>query len=52
MHYEVTPLVVAEVISSWTSIPVANLIEASSAQIMEFADRLRTRIRGQEHVDT
>lgn len=49
MHYEVTPLVVAEVISSWTSIPVANLIEASSAQIMEFADRLRTRIRGQEH---
>ncbi len=49
IHHEVTPQVIAEVVSSWTAIPVENLIEAPSAQIVEFADRLRARIRGQEH---
>lgn len=49
LHYEVTPHVVADVISGWTAIPVENLIEAPSARVVEFADRLRARIRGQEH---
>ncbi|ACQ91829.1 type VI secretion ATPase, ClpV1 family [Tolumonas auensis DSM 9187] len=49
IHHEVTPQVVAEVISSWTAIPVENLIEAPSARVVEFADRLRARIRGQAH---
>jgi type VI secretion system protein VasG len=49
IHHEVTPAVVAEVIASWTGIPVANLIETPSAQVVEFAERLRSRIRGQAH---
>lgn len=49
IHHEVTPRVVAEVIASWTAIPVANLIETPSTQVTEFADRLAARIRGQEH---
>lgn len=49
VHFEVTPQVVAEVISAWTAIPVANLIEASSLQIMEFHDRMSQRIKGQSH---
>ena len=49
LHYEVTPHVVADVISGWTAIPVENLIEAPSVRVVEFADRLRGRIRGQEH---
>lgn len=49
IHHEVTPHVVAEVISGWTAIPVENLIEAPSVRVVEFAERLRGRIRGQEH---
>lgn len=49
VHHEVTPHVIAEVISGWTAIPVENLIEAPSARVVEFAARLRGRIRGQEH---
>lgn len=48
IHHEVTPHVVADVIASWTGIPLVNLIETPSTQVTEFALRLQTRIRGQD----
>lgn len=48
IHHEVTPHVVADVIASWTGIPLVNLIETPSTQVTEFAERLQTRIRGQD----
>ncbi|MDD2341645.1 MAG: type VI secretion system ATPase TssH [Tolumonas sp.] len=48
IHHEVTPHVVADVIASWTGIPLANLIETPSTQVTEFAARLQGRIRGQD----
>ncbi len=49
VHFEVTPAVIAEVISGWTAIPVSNLIETSSQQIMDFRDRMQQRIKGQAY---
>lgn len=48
IHHEVTPHVVADVIASWTGIPLVNLIETPSTQVTEFALRLQTRICGQD----
>ncbi len=48
IHHEVTPHVVADVIASWTGIPLVNLIETPSTQVTEFAARLQGRIRGQD----
>ncbi len=48
IHHEVTPHVIADVIASWTGIPLVNLIETPSTQVTEFAERLQTRIRGQD----
>ncbi len=48
VYHEVTPHVVADVIASWTGIPLVNLIETPSTQVTEFAERLQTRIRGQD----
>mgnify|MGYP000875012674 FL=1 len=48
IHHEVTPHVVADVIASWTGIPLVNLIETPSKQVTEFAARLQGRIRGQD----
>jgi type VI secretion ATPase, ClpV1 family len=48
IHHEVTPHVVADVIASWTGIPLVNLIETPSTQVTEFAERLQVRIRGQD----
>lgn len=49
IHHEVTPQVVAEVISSWTGIPVGNLIKSASSRVMQFADQMRQRVKGQDH---
>ncbi len=48
VHHEVTPHVIADVIASWTGIPLVNLIETPSTQVTEFAARLQGRIRGQD----
>jgi len=52
IHHEVTPHVVAEVIASWTGIPVGNLIKSSSARVMNFADNMQQRVKGQDHAIT
>ena len=48
VSYEVSPRLVAEVISHWTGIPATQLAREHSARIASFADDLRRRIRGQE----
>ena len=49
VHYEVSEQLVAEVISAWTGIPLTNLIEQRSHQVLEFSERMQGRIRGQAH---
>jgi len=49
IHYEVSPLVVAQVISDWTGIPVGNMLRGDKDAIMAFGERLRGRIKGQDH---
>src|SRR5690606_23136024 len=46
--YEVSPRLVAEVISHWTGVPLSQLAREHSARVTGFADDLRQRIRGQE----
>lgn len=48
VHYEVSEQLVAEVIAAWTGIPLSNLIEQRSHQVLEFSERMQMRIRGQQ----
>jgi type VI secretion system protein VasG len=48
VSFEVCPRLVAEVISAWTGVPLAQLAREHNARIASFSTDLRTRIRGQE----
>lgn len=48
VSFEVCPRLVAEVISAWTGVPLAQLAREHNAKVASFATDLRTRIRGQE----
>ena len=48
VSHEVSPRLVAEVISHWTGIPATQLAQEHNTRIASFADDLRQRIRGQE----
>lgn len=48
VSHEVSPRLVAEVISHWTGIPVSQLAREHSTRVARFAGDLRQRIRGQE----
>lgn len=48
VDFEVCPRLVAEVISAWTGVPLAQLACEHSAKVARFAADLRARIRGQE----
>ncbi|MHC8302663.1 type VI secretion system ATPase TssH [Pseudomonas sp. ZS1P83] len=48
VSFEVCPRLVAEVISAWTGVPLAQLAREHNAKVASFASDLRTRIRGQE----
>lgn len=48
VSFEVCPRLVAEVISHWTGIPLAQLAREHNARVLSFADDLRQRIRGQD----
>ena len=48
VSFEVCPRLVAEVISAWTGVPLAQLAQEHNAKVARFATDLRTRIRGQE----
>ncbi|GGU83532.1 ClpV1 family T6SS ATPase [Pseudomonas laurentiana] len=48
VSFEVCPRLVAEVISAWTGVPLAQLAQEHNAKVSCFAADLRARIRGQE----
>jgi len=48
VSFEVCPRLVAEVISAWTGVPLAQLAREHNARVASFATELGTRIRGQE----
>lgn len=48
VSFEVCPRLVAEVISAWTGVPLAQLAREHNAKVARFATDLRTRIRGQK----
>ncbi|MCF7533720.1 type VI secretion system ATPase TssH [Pseudomonas petrae] len=48
VSFEVCPRLVAEVISAWTGVPLAQLAREHNAKIARFSTDLRDRIRGQE----
>ncbi|WP_415772299.1 type VI secretion system ATPase TssH [Pseudomonas sp. LB3P38] len=48
VSFEVCPRLVAEVISAWTGVPLAQLAREHNAKVASFATDLRIRIRGQE----
>ncbi len=48
VSFEVCPRLIAEVVSNWTGIPVEQLAREHNARVMQFADDLRERVRGQE----
>lgn len=49
VSFEVCPRLVAEVISGWTGVPLAQLALEHNARVARFGSDLRERIRGQEH---
>ncbi|MGY2257542.1 type VI secretion system ATPase TssH [Pseudomonas sp. SDO55104_S430] len=48
VSFEVCPRLVAEVISAWTGVPLAQLAREHNVRVANFAADLRLRIRGQE----
>ncbi|MDR6711419.1 type VI secretion system protein VasG [Pseudomonas hunanensis] len=48
VSFEVCPRLVAEVISAWTGVPLAQLAREHNAKLASFTTELRARIRGQE----
>jgi type VI secretion system protein VasG len=49
MQFQVTPDIVSKVVSDWTGIPVGNMLKDEAEAILHFADRLKQRIKGQDH---
>ncbi|MBO3277360.1 type VI secretion system ATPase TssH [Pseudomonas schmalbachii] len=48
VSFEVCPRLVAEVISHWTGVPLAQLAREHNARVASFAEDLRQRVRGQD----
>jgi type VI secretion system protein VasG len=46
---EVNGEVIARVVSDWTGIPLGKMVRDESQTILQFDDRLRERIKGQDH---
>jgi type VI secretion system protein VasG len=49
VYYEVSPDVVAQVISDWTGIPLGKMVKDEAQTILSFSDDLAKRIKGQDH---
>jgi type VI secretion system protein VasG len=47
--YEASPDTVAQVISDWTGIPLGKMVRDQASSVLEFNERLRDRIKGQDH---
>ena len=48
LHIEVTPDVVAQVVSDWTGIPLGKLMREKTQTVLDLEARLRERIKGQD----
>ncbi len=48
LREEVTPEEIAQVVSAWTHIPVAKMLEAEMAKLLKMEVRLRERVIGQD----
>lgn len=46
---EVSPDVVARVVSDWTGIPIGKMVKDEAGAILGFAERLKERIKGQDY---
>ncbi|TPV93228.1 MAG: ATP-dependent chaperone ClpB [Myxococcales bacterium FL481] len=40
---------IAQIVSRWTGVPVAKMLETEQARLLQIEDRLRTRVVGQDH---
>ena len=49
VHYETSPETVAQVISDWTGVPLGNMVKNESQNILEFANQMKKRVKGQDH---
>lgn len=49
VFYEVTPQLVAEIVSEWTGIPLGKLAGNAAERLTSLGMQLRRRIRGQDH---
>lgn len=49
VFYEVTPQLVAGIVSEWTGIPLGKLTGNAAEQLASLGTQLRRRIRGQDH---
>ncbi|HEV2321890.1 MAG TPA: AAA family ATPase, partial [Gammaproteobacteria bacterium] len=49
VSYEVTPEVVAKVISDWTGIPIGNMVSDEAASLLKLNADLKAWVRGQDH---
>jgi type VI secretion system protein VasG len=47
---DVTPEVVARVVSDWTGIPIGKMVQDQAQALLAFEDNLHKRIKGQSHV--
>lgn len=52
LREEVTPEEVAEVVSSWTGIPVSRLMEGEVEKLLKLEDRIHERVVGQDEAVT
>ena len=50
MNVEVTPEIIARVISDWTGIPLGKMVRDEAEVLLHFKERLGERIKGQDHV--
>jgi type VI secretion system protein VasG len=48
IFYEVTPEAVGRVISDWTGIPVGSMVRDEAKSVLELAENLKKRIKGQD----
>ncbi len=49
VHHEVTPELVGKVVADWTGIPVGNMLRDEADMILNFEQRIGSRIKGQDH---
>ena len=52
VHEEVTPDAIADVVSSWTGIPVARLLAGEKEKLLHMEDELKKRVVGQDEAVT